>query len=373
MPPETGFLQCLTEGFARRKTPFLLMRRQLLQEKCAAFTRYAPRVMTHYSVKANPAPQLLREMEKLGLWFEVSSQDELRTVLSLGVPKEKISTSNPVKSIGFVRYAAKQGVRRYVVDSQEEVEKLARLAADSEVLVRLVTDNSESAWPLDEKYGVESDEALDLLLEARRLGLRPLGVTFHVGSQCTGLSSWRSALEKAAKVWRRALNKGIHLRVLNLGGGFPAAHVEQVPPVHEIMDRVLGCMEELFPDDVSLVAEPGRALVGDVGVLVTSVIGKARREGRDWMYLDVGVFNGLMEAVGGITYRFMPTGTNSKNGVKSWVLAGPSCDSFDVIARDVPLPDLQVGERVMIYPGGAYTTAYASRFNGMPVPKTYLL
>ena len=368
-PPYAAFER---EKLLGRKTPFLLMSRRTLREKAAEFTAFSPRVQTLYSVKANPAPQVLSFFLGLDIGYEVSSQAELRQVLSLGVAVEQVSTSNPVKSPEFIRYAHRRGLREYVMDSPEEVRKLARYAPGSGVLVRLAVDNAESAWPLDEKYGVEPSEAVELLLDARDRGLQPQGVTFHVGSQCTGLASWRAAMEKAAEVWRRSAEEGVALTGLNVGGGFAAHHTEEVPTITESMQTIVSCADELFPASTALHAEPGRGLVGDAGVLVTSVIGTARRGGQDWVYLDAGVFNGFMETVGGLSYSIVPVNGREHGPERAWVVAGPTCDSFDVVSRETTLPELSAGDRVAIAPAGAYTTSYASRFNGASIPRTYL-
>ncbi len=360
------------EKLLRRRTPFLLMSRRTLREKAAEFTAFSPRVQTLYSVKANPAPQVLSFFMGLDIGYEVSSQAELRRVLSLGTPVEQVTTSNPVMPPEFIRYAYRKGLREYVMDSSEEVRKLARYAPGSGVLVRLVVDNTESAWPLDEKYGVEPSEAVELLLDAQERGLQPQGVTFHVGSQCTGLASWRAALEKAAEVWRRSAGQGITLTALNVGGGFAAHHTPDVPTVTESMQTIVSCADELFPPGTELRAEPGRGLVGDAGVLVASVIGTARRGSQDWVYLDVGVFNGLMETIGGLRYSIVPVKGVEQRPERAWVVAGPTCDSFDVVSRETPLPALAAGDRVAITPAGAYTTSYASSFNGSSIPRTYL-
>ena len=360
------------EKLLRRKTPFLLMSRRTLREKAAEFAAFSPRVQTLYSVKANPAPQVLAFFMGLDVGYEVSSAAELRRVLALGAPSERVSTSNPVKSPEFIRYAYRKGLRDYVLDSPEEVRKLARYAPGSGVLVRLAVDNTESAWPLDEKYGVEPPEAVELLLDARDRGLRPQGATFHVGSQCTGLASWRAAMEKAADVWRRSAAQGVGLTALNVGGGFAAHHTDDVPTVTESMQTIVSCADELLPPGTELHAEPGRGLVGDAGVLVASVIGTARRSGRDWVYLDAGVFNGLMETVGGLAYSIVPVNGGVRGPERARVVAGPTCDSFDVVSREAMLPALSAGDRVAIAPAGAYTTSYASRFNGASIPRTYL-
>ena len=352
------------------ETPFLALDREIIREQASVFSRYGDRCRSFYAVKANPDPGVLAVIAESGLGFEISSKPELDLLIGLGVAPERIITSNPVKSPAFIEAMYGLGTRRFVFDSPAEAEKLARLAPGSEVIARLTVENDESLWPLADKYGLGPEAAADLLVGACALGLAPWGVTFHVGSQCQGLASWRKATERAATVWERAQERGVRLRHLNIGGGFPAHHTDDVPSVAEVFDHVLPLASELLPAGVELSAEPGRAVVADAGVLVCSVIGKASREDGGWLYLDAGVFNGLMEAVGNIGYRFIPTAPGGATG--SWTIAGPSCDSFDVVAKGVPIAEPQVGDRVLVYPAGAYTTAYASTFNGAVIPPVLL-
>ncbi len=343
------------------------MSRDLVREKACEFRASAHRFQVSYAAKANTDAGVLQCLKEQGIGFEISTEPELRLVKRLGISAEGVISGNPIKSPGFIKAMYNLGVRRFVYDSATEARKLARYAPGSEVLIRLSVDNSGSSWPLKDKYGVGMECALELLLFARTLGLVPMGVTFHVGSQCVQLESWGKALVLASELWERSAAAGIRLSVLNIGGGFPAHHDQVVPTVSEIFEQVYQHVDRLFPEDVELVAEPGRYLVADAGVLVGSVIGKASREDGDWLYLDLGVFNGLMEAVGDVHYSFWPTTSNMPP--KIWTIAGPSCDSFDVVARGVQMREPEVGERILIFPGGAYTTSYASRFNGSVIPK----
>ena len=363
------FLQ-LVEQHQRVRTPFLLMDRDLLREKALEFQAFASRCPVFYAAKANTDAGVLECLGDVGIGFEISTEPELRLIRRLGIGADRIVSGNPIKSPGFIKAMHSLGVRRFVYDSATEAHKLAKHAPGSEVMLRLSVDNSGSSWPLDDKYGVGVECAKDLLLFARTLGLAPAGVTFHVGSQCVELDSWRKALELASRLWEQAAAAGIHLGVLIIGGGFPAHHDAVIPSAPEIFEHVFHLVHRLFPQDVELLAEPGRALVADAGVLVSTVIGKARREDGDWLYLDLGVFNGLMEAVGNVHYSFWPT--RSKMPSKEWTMAGPSCDSFDVIARGVSMREPEIGERILVFPGGAYTTAYASKFNGSAIPKVVL-
>jgi len=228
----------------------------------------------------------------------------------------------------------------------------------------------EQEWPLSKKFAVEMDDAEELLLFARKKGLNPVGITFHVGSQCTNIYNWNTALDKAKTLWDNMEKKGIKLSVLNIGGGYPIRYTKNVVDISSIEKNVNSLIYEKFPRDVRIFIEPGRAVIGDAGIFVSRVIGKARRADEDWLYIDVGVFNGLMESVGGIKYSYIVEGSRQ---VRKWTLAGPSCDSFDVIDKDIFLPEPEIGNRVLILSGGAYTISYASEFNGFPIPKTYLI
>jgi len=352
-------------------TPFLLMDRAALQSRVEDFLGHAKECGVFYAVKANSDPEVVQLVADAGMGFEISSTAELDLLLGLGVDAKKIITSNPIKNPKFIEKMYSNGGRQFVFDSVTEAEKIAKWAPGSDVVVRLTVENLESSWPLTDKFGVGAEEAATLLLQSRDLGLNPAGVTFHVGSQCEGVLSWHAALECAADVWHQVADGGVKLKLLNIGGGFPAYHGVDVPSAEAIYDIVFKRVVELFPADIVLEAEPGRALVADSGALVGTVVGKAGRDGENWLYLDVGVFNGLMEAVGNIPYAFTPFNDPGTGNVK-WVIAGPSCDSFDVVAKNIELPELAVGDRLLITPGGAYTTAYASTFNGVQIPSVVL-
>ncbi|MBI2958183.1 MAG: type III PLP-dependent enzyme, partial [Chloroflexi bacterium] len=230
--------------------------------------------------------------------------------------------------------------------------------------------NNYSEWPLDKKFGIEEERAAGLLSEARDAGLRPAGIAFHPGSQCVGTRGWSEGLDQCTRVWEQAASGGIPLRSINMGGGFPSEYLKPVPTVQDISRAVHPALDRLFPAGTELLLEPGRGLVGEAGVLVTTVIAKADREGKRWLYLDAGVFNGLMESIGGIHYPLLV----SKSGETTpHTVAGPSCDSMDVLPGEVDLPDLEIGDRVYIMSAGAYTTAYASRFDGIPIPRVILV
>ncbi|HZU04724.1 MAG TPA: type III PLP-dependent enzyme [Chloroflexota bacterium] len=350
-------------------TPVLLLDRASLRRAYARMRAALPEADCYYAVKANPHIEVLRTLAGLGAGFEVSSVAELRAVLELGVAPTRIISSNPVKTIPFIQAAYQAGIDRFAVDSRAELVKLAHHAPGSRVYVRLTVDNSGSEWPLSKKYGASAAEAVQLLREAQAFGLRPYGLTFHVGSQCLDKESWASALLLCHEIWRELAAEGISLRMLSLGGGFPVRHTRPVPSLEEIGRETSRVLRSLFPlAQMEFTVEPGRALVGEAGVLVASVIGQATRGNERWLYLDAGVFNALLESIQGFRYQLR---TERSGPPRRYVLAGPSCDSVDTIAQDVLLPELSVGDRVYFLNAGAYTLSYASAFNGFEPPRVY--
>lgn len=351
-------------------SPYLLLDGDVIREKVSSIGKNIRNSRVFYAVKANPDREVLGFIAGSGVSFEIASEGELRILAALGVPSERIISSNPIKSFRFLEEAVSYGVRLFAFDSESEVDKMAVHAAGTEVYVRLTVPNEGSEWPLSKKFGVEIDEAVRLLAYAAEKGLIPAGLTFHVGSQCTNVYNWDTALDKARQVWEKSADLGVPLRVLNIGGGYPIRYTRDVVGIGEIERKVNDSICGKFPAETQVHIEPGRAVVGDAGIFVAKVIGKARRGSENWLYLDVGVFNGLMESVGGIRYQYY---VDSRNMPMLWTIAGPSCDSFDVIDREVELCEPLVGDTVLILSSGAYTVSYASEFNGFSIPKTVLV
>ncbi len=355
---------------SKEMTPFLLIDSEVVKEKVELIGKRIEKAKVFYAVKAHPDIEVVRLINNLGLNFEIASEGELKLMRMLNVSAERIISSNPVKSPHFIQEAVSYGVNLFAFDSATEVDKLSSLASGCNVYVRLSVPNEGSDWPLSKKFGVEPDAAIELLLYARDKGLNPVGITFHVGSQCKNIYNWSTAIYKVVALWEKAQKEGLKLRILNIGGGYPIRYTKEVidiPAIEEMINRVL---KKNFPEMPEIHIEPGRAVIGDAGIFVTSVIGKATRGDENWLYIDAGVFNGLMESIGGIKYTYV---VGSRAAKKRWILAGPSCDSFDVIDREVLLPEPVVGDHLLILSAGAYTISYASEFNGFPIPKTILI
>jgi ornithine decarboxylase len=352
-------------------TPTLLLDLGIVEKDYRTLEAALPGAGIFYALKANPHPEIARLLQTLGCGFEVSSLGELKLLLDLAVEGERIISSNPVKSPEFIRKAYAAGVRHFAFDSAAELDKIAELAPEAELAVRLSVPNDSSEWPLDKKFGVDIEAAVHLLTDARDRGLRPHGLIFHVGSQCRDVAGWITALEKAKLLWDEAARAGVELHLLNVGGGIPVAYSRNdVPFPAAIGDAIIETRARLFPSEVETYLEPGRGVVGRAGTMVCSVIGVADREDGRWVYLDAGIFHGLAEAMGGISYRFLSLAEGAE---EPCTVAGPSCDSVDVVARDVMLPRVRVGDRIVIPACGAYTTAYSSEFNGFSGPDTKIV
>jgi ornithine decarboxylase len=373
--PKSTLLKVLTYIDREKiQTPFILIDTERIKENISIIGKNIHNSKVFYALKANPDIAIAGLVNEQGIGFEIASEGELKILSSLDIGPSRIISSNPVKSVKFLEMAADFGVKHFAFDSIDEVEKIAKYAPGSCVYVRLSVPNEGSEWPLSKKFGVEIDDAVGLLSHAKHKGLTPVGVTFHVGSQCKNPYNWNIAIDKAKILWDRAERKGITLSLLNIGGGYPINYRKIEINIEEIERNINKLISEKFSEKLEVHIEPGRAVVGDAGVLVSSVIGKAKRYDEDWLYIDVGVFNGLMESLGGIRYTYIIENYRPNDGDKKrWAIAGPSCDSFDVIDRNVPLPEPDVGCLILILSSGAYTASYASEFNGFSIPKNKLI
>jgi ornithine decarboxylase len=327
----------------------------------------------HYAVKANPHPSLLRALVLAGSRFDVASQAETDACLTAGADPEDLIFSNPVKRRVDIESAARSGVRLFVVDSPEETRKVAEAAPEARVLCRLVTSGEGSDWPLSRKFGCSTGEAVAVLRLAASLGLDPAGVSFHVGSQQRDPLAWRAPIDASARIFEALRTEGLRPHLVDLGGGFPAAHEGGAPPLHSYAAAIHSFLGRAFGSDrPGTLIEPGRGVAGDAGTVVTRVIAVLRRGDVRWVYLDCGVFSGLVETLGeAIRYRLLTPGLDGPAG--PCVLAGPTCDSTDVMYERTPvqLPlALAEDDEVHLQAAGAYTSCYSTvGFNGFdPLP-----
>jgi ornithine decarboxylase len=358
---------------SQTQTPSLILDFAVITETYQRFVQAFPHSTVYYAMKANANPQVVDLVVDNHTGLEIASLAELERALDAGATGEQIICSNPIKTPVFLQRMHQSGVYAMAVDSTYEVEKVARYAPGSRVYVRLAVDNHGSVLPLAGKFGVSGGEALALFDQARDLGLVPIGLSFHVGSQCLAVQNWVNAIRECGSVWDAAAERGHDLYFLDIGGGFPAGHYHDVtiPTIENIGDEVMRAIARYIPatDRLMLVLEPGRGLVGEAGRLLTTVVGKAQRGDATWLYLDAGVFNGLMETYEGFppVVRLLSADADERPTMR-YTLAGPSCDSCDVIARDIEVPEIHIGDRLVFLDAGAYTNEYAVAFNGFPIP-----
>jgi ornithine decarboxylase len=366
--PEVSLDFEIVRQAARQKyhRPFLIVDTAIVRDKVRRFRAAMPRVRPHYAVKANPDRRVLKVLVQEGAGFEIASTTELDLLLSLGVPATEVFFSNPVKSRESIAYAAAKGVEWFVIDSADELRRVHEVKPDAKQYLRIATPNIGSDWPLSGKFGAGAVDAREIVAHAARLGADLAGVTFHVGSQCRNPENWRVALEKARSLFDVMMKAGLKPRLVNIGGGYPVRHVKPIPSI-EVIGEVVNEGLKAFPEDVQVIAEPGRYLVSDAGYFVCRVLGTATRGGKRWMHWDAGLFGGVIESSEGLRYRIR---TDRSGPDIPWTVAGPTCDSVDIVMREEPLPsDLQEGDFVYLQNAGAYTTAYASQFNGFPLPE----
>lgn len=352
--------------------PTLLIDTDQVAENYTALKTGMGDVRIHYAVKANPAPEILACLVSMGCHFDAASRGEIAQCMAQGADPADISFGNTIKRASDIAWAWDQGVRLFAADDTSELEKIAEHAPGAQVYIRLLVERSEADWPLSRKFGCSSDMALELFDTAKTLGLTPRGVSFHVGSQTRTSRMWAGALDDAATVWHAAIARGHSLDLLNIGGGFPAFYGEAIESPVQYGAQVRRMVKERFGDVAVTMAEPGRGLVGNAGMIVSEVMLASRKSADDlhrWVYLDIGRFSGLAETEGeAIRYQFETARDADPMG--PCILAGPSCDSADVLyeKRPVLLPlTLKAGDRILIHNCGAYTSTYSSvGFNGFP-------
>jgi ornithine decarboxylase len=358
--------------------PCLVVDLDVVRDNYAAFAKALPDTRVFYAVKANPAPEVLSLLASLGSCFDTASLAEIEMVLAAGGAPERISYGNTIKKERDVARAYALGVRLYAVDCKAEVDKVARAAPGSKVFCRILSDCAGAEWPLSRKFGCEPDMAADVLEHALRNGLEAHGVSFHVGSQQRNPHAWDRALASAAAVFRECGERGINLAMVNLGGGFPTKYVRNVPTVKAYGTAIFRALRKHFGNRIpETIIEPGRGMVGNAGLIEAEVVLVSRKSEDDevrWVYLDIGKFGGLAETMDE-SIRYPIKTPRDRDQLAPCVLAGPTCDSADVLYERDPymLPvSLEIGDKVLIEGTGAYTATYsACAFNGFPPLRTY--
>ncbi|MBS1168264.1 MAG: ldc 2 [Proteobacteria bacterium] len=369
----------------RPEGPCLVVDLDVVRDNFNAFRHALPDTRIYYAVKANPAPEVLQLLADLGSSFDCASIPEIEMVLATGATADRISFGNTIKKERDVARALELGVNLFAVDCEAEVDKVARQAAatgklGAKVFCRILCDGAGAEWPLSRKFGCEPSMAAEVLEHAHRSGLSAHGISFHVGSQQGNLDAWDGALASAAAIFAQLAERGIQLKMVNLGGGFPTRYLKDVPATEAYGRSIDEAVRRHFANHVpETIIEPGRGMVGGAGMIKAEVVlisKKHRDDEQRWVYLDIGKFGGLAETMEeAIRY---PIRTRHDGGATApCVLAGPTCDSADVLYEKTPyeLPiSLEIGDEVLIEGTGAYTTTYSAvAFNGFSPLKSYVI
>lgn len=356
--------------------PILVVDLDIVRENYDRFAHALPDTRVFYAVKANPAPEILNLLASLGSSFDCASVTEINMALATGISADRVSYGNTIKKERDIARALELGVRLFAVDCEAEVEKIARQAEaigakDAKVYCRFLQDCDGAEWPLSRKFGCAAEMAPRVLEHAHKLGLTAYGLSFHVGSQQANLGAWDAALTTASWIFRELAERGIHLSMVNMGGGFPTRYLKDVPGVPTYGEAIFEALRKHFGNQLpETIIEPGRGMVGNAGVIEAEVVLISNKSDEDeirWVYLDIGKFGGLAETMDeAIRY---PIRTARDGDAKTpCVLAGPTCDSVDVMYEKAPyeLPvSLSIGDKVLIEATGAYTTTYSAvAFNG---------
>jgi ornithine decarboxylase len=352
-------------------TPLVVVDHKVLRENYAQFRKYLPRVQVYYAVKANSAPEIVRTLYEAGSSFDVASLAEFLTVHEnvKDLPDDerqnfiwdRIIYANPIKANETLEQLDPyKPLVSY--DNHEEVIKIARHAPHAGLVLRLGVPNTGSMVELSSKFGASPGEAVDLMMFAQNNKLVVEGVSFHVGSQCTNVQNYIQALSLAASVFAEAKSRGLDLKLIDIGGGFPAHYDDTVPAFRSVARVINQELDRLFPHPIEILAEPGRFLVASAATAVSQIIGKAVRGGKLCYYVNDGVYH----TYSGIIFDHCQYSVKSfKDGpTQICSVFGPTCDALDTITLAEQLPDLELGDLVYTPNIGAYSAASSTHFNG---------
>ena len=362
-----------------KETPCLILDLDVVRSKYEELRKNLPYGKIFYAVKANPNDAVVSLLRDLGSSFDVATRYELDQLLRLGVTTDRMSFGNTIKKERDIAYFYDKGVRLFATDSFEDVDKIARAAPKSRVFFRILTEGLGADWPLSRKFGCHPEMTKNLILHARDRGLDPYGISFHVGSQQRDIGQWSTALSTVSNIFNWAEDHGVKLKMINMGGGFPADYTDPTNPIEHYAGDILSYLKNNFTEEMpEIIIEPGRSMTGNCGVLVTEIVNIAKKSTHDlyhWVILDIGKLGGLIETLDeAIKY---PIYFEKSGPTLDIILAGPTCDSMDILYEKTPydMPaGTKIGERAYILTTGAYTQSYSSiYFNGFPPLNAYVL
>ena len=353
----------------------------IIEKNYLSLKRFFKDVEIFYAVKANSHKKIIDYLNKLGSSFDCASIEEILMCLNSNVSSDKISYGSTLKKEKDIENAYKLGINLYAFDSIQELEKIYKKAPGANVFCRLMVPNGGAEWPLSKKFGCNYKVAERLILKAKACGLNPIGVSFHVGSQQISLKTWNKAIELASRIFKNLSQKNIILNFLNIGGGIPATYSKKLISKKYYSSNIIKSINENFGNlkPSRIIMEPGRFLVADAAIIESEVIlvsDRGKTKNKRWVYIDVGRYNGLAETEDEAIHYEIKAKGYKKFTKENFILAGPSCDSHDVIYKNKSclLPrKIKIGDKLRIFSAGAYTTVYSSHFNGMKNISEYFI
>jgi len=370
------WLKSIKEIAQENGTPVLIIDHERIRQNYIEFTKSLPRVQAYYAVKANSNPEIVKTLYKLGSSFDVASFPEFMIVHEniKRLPNkarqdfiwDKIIYANTIKQIETLHKLDKYKPL-VTYDNIEELKKIKAHCPHAGVVLRIRVPNTGSMVELSSKFGAHPGEAVDLIVEAFRLGLVVEGLSFHVGSQCNNFENYIQALQLAVSIFKESESRGHKIKILDIGGGFPVKYHPKVKSFKTLARKLNTEIDRLFPEDIDILAEPGRFMVANAGTLVAKIIGKAVRDGKTCYYIDDGVYH----TFSGIVFDHCQYPIKAfKDGEKTVsAVFGPTCDAFDTISVAEELPELEIGDLVYAENIGAYSIASSTYFNGFPPAK----
>ena len=350
---------------AKHGSPLLLLDCAAVRRQYRSLRAALPGVGLYYALKPLPHAAVVAELRDLGGNFDVATSGEIRLVKAAGIEPERCIHTHPIKTDAEIRAALRFGIRTFVVDNPDEIRKFRPHRRRAELLLRLSFRDPTAVVDLSRKFGCEPAAVAPLLELARSLGVRVRGLSFHVGSQVREPKKYVEAIGVCAELFAKASAGGVaQLDLLDIGGGFPIGYRGKVPPIRQFCTPIRRALKQL-PPGVRVIAEPGRFIAAPAGTAVSTVVGRAQREGRWWYYLDDGLYGSYNGQL--FDHALYPIEVPGRSGpTRRSVLAGPTCDSIDVVREDIPLPELQIGDLVVGRLMGAYTACSATDFNFIP-------
>ncbi len=361
-PDKLTEIQQIESLVAAHGSPLMIIDCDIIRDQYRALNKALPGVTLHFALKPLPHPAVVETLLQEGASFDLASSGEVDLVKSAGVPAEKTIHTHPIKRDADIQHALNYGCSVFIVDNINELEKFIPYQHQVEVLVRLSFRNEESYADLSKKFGCSPAKAIEIMQYARQLGIHIKGLSFHVGSQTAKPEKFVQAIASCQQIFHQVAELGLPaLSTIDIGGGFPFSYNADIMHIDEFCAPIRDALAKLS-DTVRVIAEPGRFIVAPAVISVSSVMGQAERDGKTWYYLDDGIYGSYSGIIFDHGHYPLHALHDEGEGLPS-VLAGPTCDSIDVISEDILLPKLNNGDLIIGRMMGAYTSVTATEFN----------